>query len=117
MDSALRAAVESIPLSTSPPHGRKSGPTCRIEIRLWHADRRRNTLDKQAEPRLHHSGGTVGVMQQRRDSLVLWGFYGDCWFPPTSQCHLMWVDQAICAPRGNRTPNPLIKSQLLCQLS
>ncbi len=22
-----------------------------------------------------------------------------------------------CAPRGNRTPNPLIKSQLLCQLS
>jgi integrase len=24
---------------------------------------------------------------------------------------------ADCAPRGNRTPNPLIKSQLLCQLS
>ena len=25
--------------------------------------------------------------------------------------------KGTCAPRGNRTPNPLIKSQLLCQLS
>jgi len=24
---------------------------------------------------------------------------------------------SLGAPRGNRTPNPLIKSQLLCQLS
>ena len=27
------------------------------------------------------------------------------------------VTRMICAPGGNRTPNPLIKSQLLCQLS
>ncbi|CRK55012.1 hypothetical protein [Alloactinosynnema sp. L-07] len=28
------------------------------------------------------------------------------------------VDQGICgAPPGTRTPNPLVKSQLLCQLS
>ena len=26
-------------------------------------------------------------------------------------------DQLFCAPPGTRTPNPLIKSQLLCQLS
>lgn len=26
-------------------------------------------------------------------------------------------DLGFCAPSGTRTPNPLIKSQLLCQLS
>jgi hypothetical protein len=26
-------------------------------------------------------------------------------------------DLGFCAPPGTRTPNPLIKSQLLCQLS
>jgi hypothetical protein len=26
-------------------------------------------------------------------------------------------DLHVCAPPGTRTPNPLIKSQLLCQLS
>jgi hypothetical protein len=40
MDSALRAAIEEhhgVDIST---HGRKSGATRRIEIRLWHADGR-----------------------------------------------------------------------------
>jgi deazaflavin-dependent oxidoreductase (nitroreductase family) len=40
MDSALRAAMEEHPVVDISTHGRKSGATRRIEIRLWHADGR-----------------------------------------------------------------------------
>jgi deazaflavin-dependent oxidoreductase (nitroreductase family) len=40
MDSALRAAIEEHPVVDISTHGRKSGATRRIEIRLWHADGR-----------------------------------------------------------------------------
>ena len=33
------------------------------------------------------------------------------------QTRVMASDLRVCAPSGTRTPNPLIKSQLLCQLS
>jgi hypothetical protein len=40
MDSALRAAIEEHRVVDISTHGRKSGATRRIEIRLWHADGR-----------------------------------------------------------------------------
>jgi hypothetical protein len=40
MDSPLRAAIEEHPVVDISTHGPKSGATRRIEIRLWHADRR-----------------------------------------------------------------------------
>jgi deazaflavin-dependent oxidoreductase (nitroreductase family) len=40
VDSALHAAIEEHPVVDISTHGRKSGATRRIEIRLWHADGR-----------------------------------------------------------------------------
>ena len=47
-------------------------------------------------------------------------FYGDrqSGAPVTEAFgRLTWAYTAVSAPSGTRTPNPLIKSQLLCQLS
>ena len=57
------------------------------------------------------------VPRQRRDQSVTTGAPNDEIGTPSDAEKVPLTRSDGGAPRGNRTPNPLIKSQLLCQLS
>jgi hypothetical protein len=73
IDSALRAAIEEHHVVDISTHGRKSGATRCIEIRLWHADGRNRPCKRswyanlRANPQLtlHVKRGAEGDLEMR----------------------------------------------------